>query len=61
VGGSKVELFVITGHNSEALTSHFHSQQEAGFVVPRTTACWVLALLAFSDFLFQQAFGKLFG
>jgi len=39
VGGSKVKLFVITGHSSEALTSHYHSQQGAGFVVPRTTAC----------------------
>ena len=38
VGGSKVKLFVITGHSSEALTSHYHSQQGAGFVVPRTTA-----------------------
>ena len=33
VGGSKVKLFVITGHSSEALTSHYHSQQGAGFVV----------------------------
>jgi len=35
---------VITGHSSEALTltSHYHSQQGAGFVVSRTTACYCL-------------------
>jgi len=52
VGGSKVKLFVITGHRSEsqchslggnrglALTSQLYRwQQGVGFVVPRTTAC----------------------
>jgi len=34
VGGSKVKLFVITGHSSEALTSHYHSQEGRAFLCP---------------------------
>ena len=38
VGGSKVNLFVITGHSSESV-AFARWQQGLGFVVPRTTAC----------------------
>ena len=34
VGESNVKLFVITGHSSEALTSHYHSQQGRGLLCP---------------------------
>ena len=70
VTGSKVTLFVITGHSSQshyhslggsrglALTSQLHRwQQGAEFVVPRTTACSVffcLYYLFYSYILLSQ-------